>query len=174
MVNRIKQFEDHKGVDEMEEDIKNLIIGIDPGISGGFAVRSISGKIGATRAIKKDTPADTINSLRNLQPKIIMCYIERVASRPKQGVVSTFKFGTNFGMYIGALTALQIPHTFVTPSVWQRFMGCLSKGDKNVTKRKAQEIFPCMKITHAVADALLIAEYGRRIELKTVPGVEDI
>jgi hypothetical protein len=38
----------------------------------------------------------------------------------------------------------------------------LSKGDKNVTKRKAQELFPSLKITHATADALLIAEYLRR------------
>ncbi len=44
---------------------------------------------------------------------------------------------------------------------WQKEMGCLTKGDKNVTKRRAQELFPTLKITHAIADALLIAEYGR-------------
>jgi len=32
-----------------------------------------------------------------------------------------------------------------------------------VSKRKAQELFPAIKITHAIADALLIAEYGRRM-----------
>jgi len=42
-------------------------------------------------------------------------------------------------------------------------MGCMTKGDKNVSKRKAQELFPSMKVTHASADALLIAEYGRRM-----------
>jgi hypothetical protein len=39
----------------------------------------------------------------------------------------------------------------------------MTKGDKNITKRKAQELFPEIKITHAIADSLLIAEYGRRL-----------
>jgi hypothetical protein len=43
-------------------------------------------------------------------------------------------------------------------------MQCLTGGDKNISKRRAQELFPSLKITHAVADALLIAEYGRRLE----------
>ena len=34
-------------------------------------------------------------------------------------------------------------------------------GDKNVTKRKAQELWPNIKITHAFADALLLGEFGR-------------
>ena len=44
-------------------------------------------------------------------------------------------------------------------------MSWLSKGDKNVTKSRAQELFPELKITHAIADALLIAEYGRRVRI---------
>ena len=46
---------------------------------------------------------------------------------------------------------------------WQKYLGCLTKGDKNVSKAKAQELFPDLKITHAIADSLLIAEYGRRV-----------
>ena len=41
-----------------------------------------------------------------------------------------------------------------------------SKGDKNVTKRRAQELFPGARVTHAVADALLLAEYCRRLEVR--------
>jgi hypothetical protein len=37
----------------------------------------------------------------------------------------------------------------------------MTRGDKNVSKRRAQEIFPMIKVTHSVADALLIAEYNR-------------
>jgi hypothetical protein len=40
----------------------------------------------------------------------------------------------------------------------------MTKGDKNVSKRKAQELFPQLKITHATADALLLAEFGRRAQ----------
>ena len=41
-------------------------------------------------------------------------------------------------------------------------MKCLTKGDKNVSKRKAQELFPGLKITHKIADALVLAKYGQR------------
>jgi hypothetical protein len=59
-----------------------------------------------------------------------------------------------------ALTAACIPFARIRPQVWQKELGCLTKGDKNVSKRKAQELFPSMKVTHATADALLIAKYG--------------
>ena len=61
-----------------------------------------------------------------------------------------------------ALIAAGIPFETVTPAKWQGAMGCRTKGDKNVTKRKAQDLFPGVKVTHAIADALLIAEWGRR------------
>jgi hypothetical protein len=61
-----------------------------------------------------------------------------------------------------ALTAAGIPFERVRPQAWQKTMGCMSKGDKNVTKSKAQELFPSMKITHAIADSLLIAKYGTK------------
>jgi Holliday junction resolvasome RuvABC endonuclease subunit len=76
------------------------------------------------------------------------------------GVVSAFSFGNGFGHLEMALTAAGIPFTRVRPQVWQKALGCLTKGDKNVTKRKAQELFPSIKATHATADALLIAQYG--------------
>jgi len=56
-----------------------------------------------------------------------------------------------------------IPFQAIAPGVWQRNMGCLSGGDKKVTYRKAQELFPKIRITHAIADACLIAEYARRL-----------
>jgi hypothetical protein len=61
-----------------------------------------------------------------------------------------------------ALVASGIPFERVTPAKWQRELGCLTKGDKNVTKRKAQELFPDVKVTHANADALLLATWRGR------------
>jgi hypothetical protein len=80
------------------------------------------------------------------------------------GVVSAFTFGNGYGHLEMALTAAGIPFERVRPQAWQKAMGCMSKGDKNVTKAKAQELFPHLKITHATADACLIAEYGRRLQ----------
>ena len=92
--------------------------------------------------------------------------IEKVHSMPKQGVKSSFTFGQGYGFLLGCLTALEIPFEYVTPQKWQRYLGCLSKGDKNVTKQKAQELFPHLEITHATADALLIGEYLKRTHYK--------
>lgn len=98
----------------------------------------------------------------------ICAYIERVSSSPQMGVVSAFTFGRGVGNLEAACQCVGIPITWVAPSVWQKELGCLSHGDKNITKRRAQELFPTLKITHAIADALLIAEWGRRRSLPTV------
>lgn len=56
------------------------------------------------------------------------------------------------------------------PGVWQKPFRLPTQkkagntAKKNTHKARAQELFPGLKITHAVADALLIAEYGRRKE----------
>jgi len=140
------------------------ILGIDPGQSGGVAQVVSPGEFlrGETFAWKMpDTERDILDLLRALE--IDHAYIEAVHSMPRQGVSSSFKFGQNYGFLRGCLIALGIPFETVTPQKWQKAMGCLSHGDKNVTKAKAQELFPNLKITHATADALLISEYGRRM-----------
>jgi crossover junction endodeoxyribonuclease RuvC len=96
-----------------------------------------------------------------------ICFMEKVGPARgrdgrKQGVSSTFKFGVAYGFVRGVVVALKIPFHEVSPQKWQKAMGCMTRGDKNVSKAAAQRLFPALKITHAVADALLIAEYGRR------------
>jgi len=144
-----------------------IIIGIDPGIRGGMAV--LSGHEPAkVYAFQHGTDLDMATNLHYSTVRVaghrdnMHAFIENVHSMPKQGVSSTFKFGTNYGFWLGLLTGFRIPFEKVTPRKWQQTLGCLSKGDKNVTKAKAQQLFPNLKITHATADALLIAEYGRR------------
>jgi len=84
-------------------------------------------------------------------------------TRQSQGVASTFKFGTNYGTLKGILAALHIPYELVTSHVWQKALGCLTGGDKNISKAKAQTLFPDIKFTHKTADAMLIAEFCRRV-----------
>lgn len=139
-----------------------LVIGIDPGSSGaicgidehGLLIHKLSGTEKDAREFLCEFGSD---------PKDSFAYIERVHSMPKQGVSSVFKFGQSYGFLRGLLIGLGIPFEEVTPQKWQKAMGCMSKGDKNVTKAKAQQLFPGVKVTHAIADALLIAEYGRRV-----------
>jgi crossover junction endodeoxyribonuclease RuvC len=135
------------------------ILGLDPGKSGGLAVvgdgSADASKFGATER-------DIWDAIRMAAGACDFAYIERVGAFPGQGVSSTFKFGQSYGFLRACLVAAGIPFEAVTPAKWQRSLACLSKGDKNVTKAKAQELFPALTITHAIADALLIAEYGRR------------
>ena len=138
------------------------IIGIDPGVNGAIAW------IQAGKPCVEKMP-DTLADLWELIESIkygndCRAYIEAVHSSPQMGVKSSFTFGQGYGRLEMALTAAEIPFERVRPQVWQKSMGCLTKGDKNVSKRKAQEMFPQLKITHATADALLIAEYGRRAQ----------
>ena len=142
--------------------MKELVyIGIDPGQSGSIAVVFPSGN--ATWIKLDSTDHDIADWLRDIQVNHHgICCIERVSAMPKQGVSSTFKFGRSFGFLQGLLVAFQIPFELVTPQKWQGFMGCRTGGDKNVSKVAAQRLHPSLKITHANADALLIAEYCRR------------
>lgn len=136
------------------------IIGIDPGTNGGIAWIT-DGK----PCVEKmpDTLQDLWELLRDIAVEgQCMAYLEQVHSSPQMGVVSSFTFGNGFGRLEMALTAAEIPFERVRPQVWQRAMGCMTKGDKNVSKRRSQELFPQIKVTHAIADALLIAAYGAK------------
>jgi crossover junction endodeoxyribonuclease RuvC len=136
------------------------IIGIDPGTNGGIAWIT-DGK----PCVEKmpDTLQDLWELFRDISSEgDCRAYLEQVHSSPQMGVVSSFTFGNGFGHLEMALTAAGIPFERVRPQVWQKAMGCMTKGDKNVSKRKAQELFPQIKVTHAIADALLIASYGAK------------
>jgi Holliday junction resolvasome RuvABC endonuclease subunit len=142
-----------------------ITIGIDPGKNGGIAVINEKGDAYA------DKMPETLQDLFELLNSYSVGYdgncrafIEQVHSSPQMGVKSAFTFGNGFGHLEMALTACGIPFERIRPQAWQKALGCMTKGDKNVSKRRAQELFPTLKITHSTADALLIAEYGRRIK----------
>lgn len=137
-------------------------LGIDPGMSGAIAM--LDGERVETVVFAKTTPREWSDFLlRHGGCGSAFALIEAVHSFPGQGVSSTFKFGHAFGMLEGLLIAQNVPYERVRPLTWQTGMSCRTKGDKNVSKRKAEELFPQVKCTHANSDALLIAEYCRRI-----------
>ena len=150
-----------------------IFLGIDPGKTGGI---SVHGHYVQAFGFTNKTNMDIYRMIKDC--KYInrgdvtevgcIAMIEKVHSMPKQGVASSFTFGKGYGFLLGCLTALEIPFEYVTPQKWQRYLGCLSKGDKNVTKQKAQELYPQLKITHAIADALLIGEYLKRTHYKSM------
>jgi hypothetical protein len=138
-------------------------LGIDPGVSGGIAMLDERGTV--IRAIRMpETEKDVLDALDpGVEHGICRhAVIERVGAFPGMGVVSAFTFGRGFGRLLMALTARRYPFDVVAPAVWQAALSCRSGGDKNITKRRAQQLFPLVTVTHALADALLITEFCRR------------
>ena len=146
-----------------------LYIGIDPGQDGclAFIPENDMNKAWAVKMPEtlKDLWDEVTNYNHGLSDWEPVARLEQVHSMPGQGVSSSFKFGRGFGTLEMALTAAGITFEYVTPQKWQKALGCLTKGDKNVSKAKAQQLFPHLKITHAIADGLLIAEYCRRTSI---------
>lgn len=155
-----------------------LYLGIDPGVNGGIAAVDVNGHAVATTRMP-DTERETFAFLTNIGVLTlnedgntqIRAVLERVHASPQMGVVSAFTFGRGVGVLRMALLAAEIPFDEVTPQAWQKALGCRAGrsragggpgGDKNIGKRRAQELFPSVTVTHAIADALLLAEYCRR------------
>ena len=148
-------------------------IGIDPGQSGAVAV------INKDRVILGlyDYPGDETQAaslIRDIVGPIQqhVAVIEKVHAMPKQGVSSTFKFATNYGIWKGILAAYQIPFTEARPQLWQK--GVIAKAqDKKPAVAAAGRMFPSAELfgprggaKDGRADALLIADYCRRLYIK--------
>jgi len=142
-------------------------IGIDPGQTGAAVLLS---KTGIDFFDWPGDPVQFANELRQWQEdfNIQMVLLEKVHSMPAQGVSSVFKFGCNFGMIQGVLSALKIPYQLITPQKWQK--GLIVPSDGKDTKERsltvARRMFPVInwlsrKKDHNRSDALLMAHKAR-------------
>lgn len=146
-------------------------LGIDPGCSGGVALlckTHILNTWTIARLTRHELFTVLQNSIRGAGlDHYTYAFIEKVHAMPKQGVSSTFKFGVAYGEQRMALVAAGIPFDEVLPRKWQQAAGLsYPKGStqterKNLGKQRAQELYPGIKVTHAIADALLIASACR-------------
>ena len=144
-------------------------LGIDPGLGGGLALL-LPTRPYVTPMPKTDHDLNAwileMNCFRSDTVKVF-ALIERVHAMPKNGSISAFKLGQSYGALRALLAAFEIPYTEVSPSVWKRHHGLIAEPGtsdskkKQMSRAKAQQLFPNLKITNAIADALLIAEYGR-------------
>jgi len=151
----------------------NIYIGIDPGQSGGIARIVSDGK-----PVVWPMPVTTkdlweILHVGCIQPEYkTIVFIEKVHSMPGQGVASTFKFGVNYGKLLGMLAALSVRYEEIPPRTWQKGLGIPPRDKarnesktafKNRLKAKAQQLYPNIKFTLKTCDAMLIAEYCKRM-----------
>jgi Holliday junction resolvasome RuvABC endonuclease subunit len=144
------------------------VIGIDPGKNGGIAVIGQSGRV-TTYCLARMTPLEVFEALNSEGPAVAV--MEKVHSSPQMGVRSAFSFGESYGSLRMAAIAAKCRVVTVVPRQWQATLGLKSVGakmgsveNKRRNKALAQELYPGVRVTHAIADALLLAEYGRRVE----------
>lgn len=140
------------------------VLAIDPGSSSGGIAYLCDGQP-QSWPLKDKTEQEIWQIIRACAKAARIAVLERVNAMPKQGVSSTFKFGTSFGALRMALVAGGIHYELVTPSVWQGKMNCRTGGVKKITRDLAQRKFPDVKITNANADAILLACYAEKFLL---------
>lgn len=160
--------------------MQDAYMGIDPGKTGAISVlehrdRTSAPTVALLQPLANLTDKDIWEAINGaaLSFNIAACLIEKVHAgifaNPKKaghsmGVTSAFTFGEGYGKLKMAIVAAGIPHDFVAPASWQRELKCLTKGDKKISRDKAQRFFPDQKVTLQTADALLIALFCSRKE----------
>lgn len=149
------------------------ILGIDPGLSGGFAWY-IDGEIidawnmpvyMVSQGRKKRNHLDTCRIKEIMQADAYdFVVIERQQAYKGQGVSTTFTTGKNFGILLGLLDGLKIPIKNVTPQAWKKALK-LGK-DKQLSFDLGNKLFPdathfwTRKKDDGVVEAALLAHYG--------------
>lgn len=143
---------------------QEIPVAIDPGVGGGIAWH-IPGCQPAAENMP-ETPQELVYLLECIQKDgEVRVYLEEVGGYvggPGNTGSSMFTFGRNFGQILGVCAALGIPVELVKPGRWQKALGLgtsagRSKSQwKNHLKQRASQLYPNVKVTLKVADALLI------------------
>ena len=152
-----------------------IIAGIDPGKNGGIVILNDSEETkDAPMAQMYKCPRSTVEmsfilrSARNtawIQEDKIVVAIEKVWAFPTDARSAAFKFGVNYGQWLGIIGSLNLPYMEVIPKVWMSSYDPVPK-DKKERKQYLKDTCITMykdmflydkNITYAVSDAALIA-----------------
>lgn len=159
---------------------RNFALGIDPGQTGALSIFEqcpIDGEWYLNTVFDYDKESLVTVMKQVVDHNCCSVVMEAVHAAPGQGVSSMFKFGANFGWWLGVLDALCISYTLVTPQKWQGTFfrkyktptGGLKGTTKEISLKVAKELFSRERDTqgfferkkdHGRADASLIGWYG--------------
>jgi len=156
-----------------------MIVGIDPGLSGALAyisdkvihVRSMP-TLKSTKTKRMMDEQKICQFLEKRKDAIRHVFIEKVSAMPGQGVTSMFNFGTGWGLLRGICVGLHLPYTLVHPITWKKVICRDMPKGKDVSILIAKRLWPNVSLhptdrskkdSDGMADALCIAEYGRRL-----------
>lgn len=149
------------------------ILGIDPGIAGGFAVINGEGQL----VTVSDTPPDlhdwidVVERSYNLFQPFTAVFMERLWAMPR-GFKAGWELAKSLRSWEFFLSRQGIDWYEIEPKKWQATIGkpkdAVGPEGKKWLIQKAKELHPlkAMRVNRKTADALLIAEVGRRIITK--------
>jgi crossover junction endodeoxyribonuclease RuvC len=153
------------------------VAGIDPGLTGGIAILDDQGG----SLLVDDLPVHWLASGKKLRAELDLAslrqilvstpidhvFLEKVASRPSQGVSSMFRFGHSAGAIYGLIVGIQLSCSYLLPQKWQRVAGIGPSPD--AARQRAAQLYPLAapqltrKRDAGRADAILIAHAGLRL-----------
>jgi len=173
-------------------------VGIDPGITGAVAVLHADGTVQfhdtphlVTEVSKKPRePGGATTAKRKIYDEAGMAAIlrplagahvtiEQVNAMPARGpggvrieigATSMFNFGVGYGLWLGMLAALQLPHDRVAPRRWKAALLKDIGKDDGAVAAVASRLYPATAdrlrgsrggILIGRVDALLLAHYGK-------------
>lgn len=161
-----------------------LVIGVDVGFKGGISVLDLNlkdqTKSSVIDIIKmpivqiKDKPHLDRARIRDIFSEYpeAMVVIEAVHAMPKQGVVSTFRFGEQYDCFQTICVCQYREYHLVTPQKWKKLVleNYEWKGDKKMSVKFVQDKYSYVNLlltkrsrkpSDGLADAICIAEYGK-------------
>ena len=153
--------------------MSKILIAIDPGAKGAFAVF----RRAEITTVPFTGDSDFLESMLSIKLDSqrcgdeVVCWLERVGGYVGSGQPGSamFKFGDNFGFIRGVVMALGFELRLVSPQTWQKGLpstpkladrAAAKRAHKRALKERAAQLYPGRKITLANADALLILDYA--------------
>ena len=148
-------------------------LGIDPGLSGAFAIVDDATPVEWTPAPRMGDKGDIdwaqVYDWLSVH-QIDYAVIEKVGAMPGQGVSSMFRFGLATGGAHAVVQALKIPYELVTPQRWKKAMlPDMDRSSKDVTGVYLKRRFPthdfraserARKPHDGICDAVCMALYA--------------
>lgn len=168
----------------------NIFVGIDVGKGGAIATinSDLAVECWTTPTLSDgDIDARTLYSLLikiGLKGNVRMIIVEKVHAIFGAGAGSTFEFGRSAGIAEASVCASGFPYMMVPPKTWQKEMWSgvdkvIKSGKKSVDTKATSlvavnRLFPSVTLTDpskpksnkvhdGIVDAILLAEYGRRL-----------
>lgn len=150
-------------------------IGIDPGQKGALACLFPNGSILSfpMPMVGKDLDCQRLLQFieaRRSPERMLVAVVEKVGALPKEAAGGAFTFGRGYGTILGILAALRIRTELVAPQRWKGAVLADTDKSKEAAIAWVRRAYPeaalvlpgCRKPHDGIADAICLAEYGRR------------